>query len=1143
MVLYQAPTRDALASALLGFNRPKRYKEPAATLEEVAQLPSGRSDMSAERPLQWEDNIAQYQAASVALGHILEFRVRTRSNGYSLGNVASTLTLAPRQTKRIQKIEFERLERARRDERTQLLDSVNDEVTRERDYNDTVAAYLSEWATGSSSSGSSAAAGGFGFAIPPIVGGVGGGTSKAWSESTQSGSRNTGASEQQRLRDAIRRHGDSLRQFQSTVVTEVTQQETVTGTTEILRNPNYGHSLTVIYYQILRHLAVSTEFAGVRECLFVPFAIKPFTLQRLYRWREAIQRHLRQAKFLNTMKFLRDVITNFEFSSMAPGARSQQKLTFLQGSVYLTLAVERPADASGAFDASKWLGLSPFLGQPALGIWSKLAEKAEALRDQLFQSEHAPTIAAKWVNSLRLFASGSDVNADFTLATRYGYNQTLRVDFTVPVSEAIKLDRARLATMIVKASVGLPSGSVARVTRLSLRYATSNFQRTLDGSSGAADLLEPGSALPDAGAQLNLPLEAWDQVDERKALSNSVNELLEHLNEHVEFYHKAIWWSMDRDRLFMMLDGFYVPGTNKVSIASVVDREPIAIIGNSLVYRVGAGAFIGQGKITTPAELYNAYAGREPAQDPLLVSLPTDGLYAQTIMDECLALEEHQGTIDWVLNDPDPDLGTIDPSLLASRRSDATGPLAPTPMPATIINLQNAPDAPAPTGLESVLTTVANAGAFRDMAGLAGTQANAAAALNTAASMATQFGNQAAAVKIAELASKAKATDDVNKKLAAVQKAKAQELISKEEAAEHTNKILGEMHSSEGSEAGEGALENIAQQLLDKGQEGSVAESTGAGLRVVDIKAPEFQADGSSVPSTIVWNGNIGNAAKGRAAIFNFGSFIETNRFKTFAHQRGFLDTDVLFNTDPGKLVKPKGVALIQDTGLEPVFSFYPVNGPVWKGKLDTGPDKYKDAFKAWVDAALQDDVDCLYFTGHHWTPGDVEFVLSSGETSSEFGMFGKKGSNKVSIGRGSSVVEFDVAPLRNKCKLMFGYGCDVATKGASKLYQSIFGRGEGDVPVVCGWDATISVPSRSQPDRSPNARYFEYLEDFAEANSGPVDDRLQWFYDNHAIELVRAWGHATQLWNKGNARARGKDGKFYKFKLDAGKIVEVEDR
>jgi hypothetical protein len=137
--------------------------------------------------------------------------------------------------------------------------------------------------------------------------------------------------------------------------------------------------------------------------------------------------------------------------------------------------------------------------------------------------------------------------------------------------------------------------------------------------------------------------------------------------------------------------------------------------------------------------------------------------------------------------------------------------------------------------------------------------------------------------------------------------------------------------------------------------------------------------------------------------------------------------------------------------------------------------------------------------------------------------------------------VDFDVAPLRDNNKLIFGYGCDVATAEASTIYQQIFGRGADDVPIVCGWNTTIGVPTRAQEDRSPNVRFFAFLEEFATANSAPATGRLQWFYDNHPMELVRAWGHATQLWYKSNARARGKDGKLYKFKLVGGKIEAVE--
>jgi hypothetical protein len=69
-------------------------------------LDVGRHVVSAEHPIQWESDSLRYQATTVAKGHVLEFRMRTRSSGYSLGGVAKTLTLAPRQAKRKLKVCF-----------------------------------------------------------------------------------------------------------------------------------------------------------------------------------------------------------------------------------------------------------------------------------------------------------------------------------------------------------------------------------------------------------------------------------------------------------------------------------------------------------------------------------------------------------------------------------------------------------------------------------------------------------------------------------------------------------------------------------------------------------------------------------------------------------------------------------------------------------------------------------------------------------------------------------------------------------------------------------------------------------------------------------------------------------------------------
>jgi hypothetical protein len=462
-------------------------------------------------------------------------------------------------------------------------------------------------------------------------------------------------------------------------------------------------------------------------------------------------------------------------------------------------------------------------------------------------------VAARWADKIVLRTTGKVVlHADCTLASRYRFNQSVRIDFAIPASELAGLSRQDLQQLTVIPELGLPPGSVANLTRMSLVYNTQRFEHAVEGRTGTNDLVNPVSGAPNLATVL-LPLDNWESVDERLEIRRSVDQLIEHLNEHVEYYHKAIWWHMDRDRLMMLLDGFYIPNTNNVSIASVVDREPVGIIGNSLVYRIGAASFVGYGKVTTPAELYNVYAHKGPVSDPLLISLPTDGLYAQTIMDECVALEEHFGNTDWVLNDKEPDLGAIDPSLMLSRRADQTPATTPTPFPGTIINLQNAPDAPAPSGVQGVLNAVTNPNAFRDMAGLAGTQANAQAALNTAASLATNFGNQAAALEMAKIAKADQATRTADQKIASIKNAVDKGLSTPANAEKATQDVLSAMnpdsHNAEAPHQNPAINSAIAAAKTSPGS--TVEASTSEGSVKVTMGEAAHGSGGGAAPSTL----------------------------------------------------------------------------------------------------------------------------------------------------------------------------------------------------------------------------------------------------------------------------------------------------
>lgn len=257
----------------------------------------------------------------------------------------------------------------------------------------------------------------------------------------------------------------------------------------------------------------------------------------------------------------------------------------------------------------------------------------------------------------------------------------------------------------------------------------------------------------------------------------------------------------------------------------------------------------------------------------------------------------------------------------------------------------------------------------------------------------------------------------------------------------------------------------------------------------------------------------------GRLLILNLGTFAETHRFKSAARDRGYLDEDAFDAASAGGLVTDGGVQKRRDFGSE-LYSFYEFSPDVWNSKFNGGT--YKDAFTAWCEAALQKPVHCVYLTGHHW--GGTDCYLSWTHSASDFNARFSTGHQVLNFGMTGNYIDLDTKMLRSEIQLIVGFGCDVATKSISAKYRTFF----DSRPVILAWDATIRVPKRHEA--SVNEAFFDHLDAYATANGGPAADRLDWFYKNNSMELVRAWGQATRTWFSSQARARDKDGKFYKF-------------
>ncbi len=845
------------------FERPVDYpRQPASDRREI--------DYELEDP-------ATYQAKTVAFGHIIETAVRYRSNGYSLGDIAYSLTLAPRQKRRIVKLDYARRESAIRQEATMAEDQVADTVDHTRSYDNAVAASLDEWAQGRSRSSTTSAAAGVGFALPGFVAGGGAATSTSTSSSSQEGGRRTAASETQDLRDSIRRWGDSVRSLQSTVITESEQSESIEGVSEVVQNINYTRSLSVIYYEILRHLRIDTEISGVSECVHVPLPVREFTDERIRLHRDVLERYARGTWERLAFRYLDYLPDALNDSELPGGPRANQKLTSLSGSLWIRVGLGMPGEgevaeaisqatdqtlseqALGSIYQKAFSVFMPWLGKPLSNVISKKFTASPEARNRYFQSEIAPDMVRRYVDDLVLVdRNGQQLLADFTLVSHYRFGEVIRVDFTVDIGEE-EVTRADLHHLRVRFNddfiedpqggepvARLPKSSFMDVTRATLRYANDFYEASASSDSGARDLVSAGSGEADPdGALLTFRLSHADKLNVHDQIKGAYRTLKTRLKARPFFYHKAIWWQMDHDELFTLLDGFAISDSDPRSLASVVNRRPLGIVGNCMVFRTTSDTPLDP-MFDSFAGLKNHYvAGLRPS-DPMRISLPTQGVYARAHLDGCVAAEEHNGSFDWVFDNVEPELANLPDSIFDSRRAQPQN-MTPTPFPTSIINLQNAPDAPGVSGFDGVLGAVQNADAFRDMAGLAGTQANVRAGLNAAAGLATSFGGMAFQGAMAQLQADADAGKNLKSFMDALQKGVDTGIIVKETAQKSASDMAGR-YGNGNDESQTKHQQELEREAIGGDGGGEVTETTKDGTRTVK-KNPQPKSEAGKTAS------------------------------------------------------------------------------------------------------------------------------------------------------------------------------------------------------------------------------------------------------------------------------------------------------
>lgn len=623
------------------------------------------------------------QAWKAVPGLLNVYTQRWRRVGHGLGSLLYSLALAPCEATKIAILDWQRDEQARRDESLDVEEQLSHTLRRDRSINEAVDSVLEEVQSGSSSSAQASA----GISLGPIVLGGGGGSSRSRSRGSRTLTMNTA----QDLADRTQQQGSSMRSKRSTVVTSANTSEQERITTRSVRNHNRNHALTVQYFQVVEHFVAETELSQQEDVLLVPYLVPgeiwqpfpEFDLEgspdamlagsgvaqwldrygaRLYQvlpWQhrmgfKALRRLLHTPEIYEADE---PVITASRWtvemeSGLAPGVRLRIETT--SGGSY-TLRPRQSSEGVSLFTAT-----SSDVDLAELASITVTFDADEAVRRSLenFQRSQPFGSLANLTGDLleRLFGEQMEAHKRFT------------IDYLRLVAH-VEPNRWMSRSRNVEVLSVQPGVELSHETR----------QHTESLSMPDVDILETRTArYRDYAAARNLAV---------------------HVRDHAMDYLKYLWMSENSEERALRFDRFEYGGD---PLLELIENKPVGILGNHVAFRL-----LEQGQL-------KAARVRDSIKFSRLVTLPSQGVFAETFLSKCNATEPRDVNR---MYDPSTRCADEAPDISGISPGGRVGTDIPSPggMPASVLNVQNAPAAPDPSGLAAAAGVMSQPDLFRDM--------------------------------------------------------------------------------------------------------------------------------------------------------------------------------------------------------------------------------------------------------------------------------------------------------------------------------------------------------------------------------------------------------------------------------------------
>lgn len=599
--------------------------------------------------------------AEYRYGYVDEYKVSLVPIGHSLGEIQYSLPLAPGESVKLAIIDWSRTDSTVRTEDTEFAEKLMHDTHRDRSITETVQSALSEWQRGGNVQGGANVSL---FGIISIGGGGG--------YSTSSGSRDLAAANTQKLSDSFSQASSALREFHSTVVVQSKQEEKENIQTRTFTNYNHSHTLTILYYEILRHFRLVTEWVNRKPVALLPFGKLAFTDDLIIKYRHLLEPNLivkSLTEGLNALEKLQSIALDDRINPKPIPQQPQQPREYRMYTIGFQFQVgdgdwetTGPVRMTAVYNNGTTVTLR-YMGDDNINKQEQLFNNADATPSILLN----PDTPIVW-GSLRSIQMKLDDN-----------------------------DNVSLRNVGISANGNFPGTIVLRnFGPINLEWIDGNVWQQIPTNNPNADFPAPP---PNKTPEQQLSLQE----------NYAINKLKEHISQFNEHYNRVIYLNKDVNAT---AEWFETHNWGQTQSKIIDNIEPIAleVFGSYIAYPLLEH---NQGSANLSASSIQAKAKTEK-----LVSLPTRGVFAEGKLGHCNISEEIDETRFWKWEEhPIPfEAPGINPVTPVTPQPIQQG-VQPSAFPNSSINIVSPTAAPDPQGLSEALKVLATPNIFRDMAG------------------------------------------------------------------------------------------------------------------------------------------------------------------------------------------------------------------------------------------------------------------------------------------------------------------------------------------------------------------------------------------------------------------------------------------